>query len=117
MAYEPAPISAYGTVSNDSARNELIAGTTDKHIRIRRINFSVYEAAEGGGGLFRIQTSEGTEVYTIDADETKDFVFDAGRQGLELPMGEGFEIIVFNAATKQASVSLMVTGFKHRWSN
>lgn len=115
--YDPAPITAYGEVTNAANSNQLIAVQTDYHINIRRMTISIYEAAEGGGGLLRLQTTEGNIIYTMDADETKDFVVDGGAAGIQIPMDEGLDFIVYGAATKQASASIVVNAYKHRWTN
>ena len=105
-------ISAYGEATNAVASNQIIAASTTMYLSIERIVFSIYEQAEGGGGLFRIQSTEGTVIYTIDADAVKDFPIDFGPEGVELPVGEGLEIIVYGAQTKQASVSIAVTAHR-----
>ena len=105
-------VSAYGEVTNVAASNQVIAARTDMYLSVERITFSIYEQAEGGGGLFRIQGTEGTVVYTSDADTVKDLPIDFGPEGVELPISEGLEIIVYGAQTKQASVSIAVTAHR-----
>ena len=105
-------MSAYGTVTNADASNQLIAAKTDMYLCVEHITFSIYEQAEGGGGLFRIQGTEGTIVYISDADAVKDLPIPWGPEGVELPVGEGLEIIVYGAQTKQASVSIAVTAHR-----
>lgn len=103
---------AYGTVENADASNQLIAAKDNMYLCIEHITLSVYEQAEGGGGLFRIQGTDGTIVYISDADTVKDLPIPFGPEGVELPIGEGLEVIVYGAQTKQASVSIAVTAHR-----
>lgn len=105
--------SAYGTVENTDASLQIIAAKPNMYLHIEHISFSVYEQAEGGGGCFRVQGTEGTIIYTSDADDVKDFAIPWGMEGVTLPQGEGLEIIVYGAQTKQATVSVAVAA---HWS-
>jgi len=112
------PVGGYDTVTNDDASAEMIAaatvaarntrstfradGSENSYLHIDEINFSIYLAADGGGGLFRIQDTDGTEIFTIDADETKDIKL----RHIHLPANVGFQVVVFNAAITNASVSI-----------
>ena len=105
--------SAYGAVENDEASFQMIAARSGMYLHVEHIAFSVYEVAEGGGGFFRVQGTDGTIIYTSDADVVKDFAVPWGMEGVTLPIGEGLEIIVAGAQTKQASVSVAVSA---HWS-
>ena len=114
--YEHPPITAYGEVTNDAASNQLIPAKTGRYIHIQRINFSVYQAGGTGDGLFRIQTTEGNEIYTINAGSVKDITIDGGQYGFRLPLGEGIDIVTYNDSTEQASVSVAVTAYASKFN-
>jgi len=113
----------YGEVTNEAASLELVTaaeviGSThttstpdSKYLHIEKITFSVYAGAVGGGGLFRIQSTEGTVIFTIDANNPyPPITLDWGKEGVSLPVNEGIQIVVYNAAITQASVSVSFVG-------
>ena len=105
----------YGAVTNDDASLDVIAGKTGTgiYLHIENIAFSVYEQAEGGGGWFRIQGTEGSVIYTADADTVKDFTLNWGEEGVAIAENEGIQIVVGGGQTKQASVSVAISA---HWS-
>jgi len=115
-------VTGYGEVTNDDASLELVTASEvtvnidrfrsdTRYLHLEKITFSVYSGAEGGGGLFRIQSTEGTVIFTIDANNPyPPITLDWGPNGTCLPANEGLQIIVYNAAITNASVSVSFVG-------
>lgn len=116
------PATGYGEVTNDDASLDLVTTTEvtanisrfrsdTRYLHLEKITFSVYEGAVGGGGLFRIQATDGTVIFTIDANNPyPPITLDWGPNGTCLQANQGLQIVVYNAAITNASVSVSFVG-------
>lgn len=109
--YEYPQVNCVGEVTNDSANLDLVAvqGST-MYIYIENINFSVYEAAIGTGGKFRLQDTLGNIIYSVNTDSVKDIPLNFGEEGIKIGPGVGIQAIVYGAGVTQASVSVALSG-------
>jgi hypothetical protein len=109
--YEYPQVSAAVDVSNAAGSQDLVSDQGDAvYLYVEKLNISVYRAATGGGGIVRVQDSDGNTVWTSSADGVKDLVLDWGTEGLRLGPGVGLQAIVANAQGEQASASVGVKG-------
>ena len=109
--YEYKQVNASAQVTNEAAAADLITNPGSvTYICVERVVFSVYEAAIGGGGICELKDTDGNVIYTINADGVKDVTFDFGDEGLKKGPNVGLKAQVSGAATKQASVSIAVSG-------
>ena len=112
--HEYQQIHGYGTVSNANGQLELVTAAqigSGHYLYIETMYISVYEPANGGGGIFRLQHTDGTEIHYMNVDGAKDLPFNFGEHGWRCPTaGEGIQMIVYGAQSEQASVSVMLKG-------
>ena len=110
--YEYAQVNAAGIVNNDEAGAvDLVENPgTGQYIYIEKLTVSVYEAAEGGGGIVEILDTGGGVVWRVNADGIKDVALTFGEEGLRVGPGVGIQATVSGAQTKQASASVSLTG-------
>lgn len=105
-------INVYGKVTNESPVFDIISESTvgNMYLYIDRVNFSVYEAAQGGGGICQLKDTDGNVIYTFNTDGVKDIFLELNINGLSLNQSKGLSFIVLGAQKKQASVSIMFSG-------
>jgi hypothetical protein len=109
--YEYPQISATGQVTNDSASLEVVSSPGSvTYLTIERVNFSVFEAASGGGGICELKDTDGVVLYTFNVDGIKDIHLNFGDEGLKIGPDKGLQFVVSGASTKQASVSIAFNG-------
>lgn len=107
--YKYQQISATGQVTNAAASLEIVSNPgSDIYLSIEKANFSVFEAAIGGGGICELKDTDGNVLYTFNVDGVKDIPLDWGDEGLEIGPGKGLQFVVSGADTKQASVSIAI---------
>lgn len=107
--YKYQQISATGQVTNAEASLEIVSNPgSDIYLSIEKVNFSVFEAAIGGGGICELKDTDGNVLYTFNVDGVKDIPLDWGDEGLEIGPGKGLQFVVSGADTKQASVSIAI---------
>lgn len=109
--YEYGQVSVAEDVSNSEASVDLVSDPGDTvYLYLEKLNISVYRAATGGGGIIRVQDTDGGVIWTASADGVKDILLDWGTEGLKLGPGLGLQVIVANAQGEQASASVGVKG-------
>jgi hypothetical protein len=109
--YEYPQVSAFGAATEDDGHVDLVANPgTVTYVCIEHMNISVYEAAAGGGGVAEIKDTDGDLIYSVNADGVKDIPLEFGEEGLKIGPNKGIQLVVSGAQTKQASVSVALTG-------
>ena len=110
--YEYAQVNGSGIISNDDAASvELVANPgTGQYIYIEKLTVSIYEAAEGGGGIVEILDTGGGIVWRVNADGVHSESLSFGEEGLRVGPDVGIHGTVSGAQTKQASASVSVVG-------
>jgi len=112
-------VSKTGIVDNENASLQIISSES-KHatlyLYIERLNFSVYKAAVGGGGICTVQTDDGTHIWTVDVDTARDIPsVDFGEFGYKVHDDENVGVqAVLSGADTQASVSVGIVGHYER---
>ena len=110
--FEAAQVNSVVNLSNDDLGGDDLVSRpgTGQYIYIERLVVSVYEAAEGGGGIVEILDTGGGVVWRVNADGVKDFALNFGEDGLRVGPDVGIIATVSGAQTKQASASVSLTG-------
>lgn len=109
--YQYPQVNETGEVTNSSASLDLVPNPgTALYVNIERVVLSVYKAAAGGGGIVRLQDTDGVVLYTVNADGAKDVTLDFGDEGLQLGPNKGVQLITSGAASEQASASCVLSG-------
>lgn len=110
--YEYAQINATGIVSgDDNAAVDLAANPgAGQYIYIEKLVVSVYEAAEGGGGIVEVLDTGGGIVWRVNADGVHSEALNFGEEGLRVGPDVGIQATVSGAQTRQASASVALTG-------
>jgi hypothetical protein len=107
-------IIAWGLLTNDSPELTIVLGSDDEityqYLRVERINFSIYQAAKGGGGKLRFQDQDGSIFWEADVNGVKDISMDFGQEGMPWRFKEDIKALVCNAITEQAKLWLHVEG-------
>jgi len=108
-------------VTSDAGQAELLATPTgtlrdgsNYYLFMEKLTISIYKAAAGGGGVIIIKDREGTEIWRVDADSTKDVPVDFGKEGLYIGQDTGLMAVSAGASTSQAEAWI---GFKGHLSN
>lgn len=104
-------VRGYGEATNETGMVDIIAnpGTT-LYLYLDQGVISVYKPAAGGGGITRLQDTDGNIVLTVSADNVSVVPLNWGDEGLRLGPNVGLQLIVAGGATAQASVSVALTG-------
>jgi len=109
--HEYPQVNATGEVSNAAGSLDLVSNPGSvTYLYLDRLNISIFQAAAGGGGIVRIQDTDGGHVWTVNADGVKDVSLSWGDEGLKLGPNVGLQAIVANAQGEQASASVSVAG-------
>lgn len=104
-------INEVGEVTNDSASLDLVDNPgEDTYINIERVMISVFKAASGGGGIVRLQDTDGEHIHTISGDGVGSVPLDFGEEGLQIGPNKGIQVITGNANGEQASASCSLSG-------
>lgn len=107
--YKYQQISATGQVTNDAASLEVVSNPgSELYLSLESINFSVFAAAIGGGGICELKDTDGDVIYTFNVDGIKDIPLKFGDEGLEIGPNKGLQFVVSGADNKQASVSIAI---------
>ena len=107
--YEYPQVNATGEVSNDAGSLDLVSNPGSVlYLYLDRLNISVFRAASGGGGYVRVQDTDGSHVWTVNADGVKDVSLNWGDEGLKLGPGVGLQVVTAGAQSDQASASVSV---------
>lgn len=99
-----------GIVDHANASLEIIPELTSElpYLYLRTLMISVFKAAIGGGGILEVKTIDnGTVIWSINVDSTKDLSFPWGSEGTKVSdvKYDGLYAVVSGADT-QASVSV-----------
>ncbi len=102
--------SGYASVSGGSAEATLIT-TNDKSLfsYIERFHFSVYDAADGEGGVLELLDENGTVLWRTNVDGIKDVPLDFGEYGMKVGKISSIHALVTGANT-QAKIWIGITG-------
>jgi hypothetical protein len=106
----------YGNVTNDAASLDIVAAPGNGlHIYIEKLYLNVYEPAIGSGGICKLIDTNGVEYFPVNVDGVKEISFDFGNYGWRIPTANvGLQLVVSDANTKQASVSVILKGHLHK---
>jgi len=81
----------------------------DMYTYVEMIDLSVYQAAEGGGGLMEITDTNGNVFRRYNVDGIKDIFVDYGKKGMKISDDKDVGVqVLLSGATTQASVSVAV---------
>jgi hypothetical protein len=109
--FEAPQINEVGEVSNSNGSNTIVpAPGTGMYVYIEKMTISVFRAAIGGGGIVRIQDTDGGVIWTMNADGVKDVILSFGQTGLRLGENKGIQAVVADSQGEQASASISVVG-------
>ena len=104
-------VRGYGEATNETGMVDVIANPgVNMYLYLDQGIISVYKAAAGGGGIARLQDTDGNIVLTVNADSVDNVPLNWGDEGLRLGPNVGLQLIVAGGATSQASVSVALTG-------
>jgi len=109
--YEYSQVSGTAELTNSQASSTLVEnpGST-VYLYVESLAISVWRAAVGGGGIVRVQDTNGNSVFTVSGDGVKDVGLDFGSEGLRLGPGVGLQAVTANAQGEQASASVAMSG-------
>ena len=97
-------------LTHDDTAGEVHAKCADDlYFRVKRIELSVYKAAQGGGGILEILDTEGEWVWTVNVDSVFTKTFDFGKKGAKVGQNVGIQAVL-SGAQNQASISLCIVG-------
>ena len=109
--FDAPQLQVVGQVTNAAASLDLVTEQgSDTYIYLEKVNFSVWLAAIGGGGVCELKDTDGNIVYKFNVDGIKDPALDWGDEGLRIGPGVGLQAVVSGAANAQASVSISLNG-------
>ncbi len=118
-------IIAYAHLTNDTPEMTIVSETTNlpsgstsysdtlQYLRVTNLNYSIYQAAKGGGGRLRFvdQASTQTEFWEIDVNGVKEIAHDFGEEGMPWPFERNVKAIMHGAGVEQAKIYLSLTGY------
>jgi len=85
------------------------ACTDDLYFRVKKMELTVYKAAQGGGGILQILDTNGVEIWAMPVDSVYNYTFEFGKKGLSIGQNVGVQVLL-SGATEQASIWLCVIG-------
>ena len=110
--FDAPQINVTGQVTNDAGSNLIVpAPGSGMYVHIESINISVFRASTGGG-IVRIQDTDGGVIWTMNTDGVKDIKLEFGQSGYLVGENLGVQAVVGDSNGEQASVSISVVGHK-----
>ena len=83
--------------------------TENLYFRVKKMELTVYKAAQGEGGILQILDTNGVEIWALPVDSVYNKTFDFGKKGLLIGQNVGIQAILSGADT-QASIWLCIIG-------
>src|SRR3990167_562258 len=100
-----------GEVTNAAASLDLVSNPGSAlYVNIERVVLSVYQAGSGGGGIVRLQDTDGGVIHTVSGDGVGSVTLDFGDEGLQIGPNKGVQLITAGANGEQASASCSLSG-------
>ena len=115
-------IIAYGQLTNSTPELTIVTGSTNiptgstsysdtlQYLRVTNLNYSIYQAAKGGGGKVRVQDQAGNERWHFDVNGVKEISYDFGEEGMPWEFERDIKFVLYGAADEQAKLWISVNG-------
>jgi len=103
-------LGGHAILDDNTMSNTIIANPRQNmYSYVEIIDLSVYEAAEGGGGILEIADTNGNVFRRYNTDGVKDIYVNYGKKGIKLSDDKdvGVQVLLSGALT-QASVSIAI---------